>query len=63
MSKLKIFLAGALALGLTACYEPSEVTVHEPGVYKGERDDLMAKSADQRREELIARFNRVQRDR
>ena len=63
MFKLKIISVGLLALGLCACYEPSDVTVHEPGVYKGPRDQLLTKSTDQRREELIARFNQVQRDR
>ena len=63
MSKLKIISAAVLALGLCACYESSDVTVAQPGVYKGPRDPLLTKSADQRREELIARFNQVQRDR
>ncbi len=53
----------ALAIVLGGCYEPADVTVHQPGVYKGPKDPLLTKNADQRREELIARFNQVQRDR
>ena len=40
-----------------------DVTVAEPGVYKGPKDDLLDADAKKRSEELIARFNQVQRDR
>lgn len=33
-----VALAGALALGLTACSEPPQVTVYEQGKYQGKAD-------------------------
>ena len=63
MSKTTLMLVSAGLLALSGCYEPTDVTVHEPGVYKGERDPLLATSVDKRREELMARFNQIQRDR
>ena len=53
-----IFLAG-----LAACSsEPRSVTLHEPGVYKGDKDELLAKS-QQQQQELIDRARLVQTDR
>jgi hypothetical protein len=47
--------------GLVACStEPRQVTLHEPEVYKGEKDPLLAKAQQQ---ELIDRFKLVQTDR
>ncbi len=55
---LMAFLVPAV---LTGCsYESRETTVHKPGVYKGAKDDLLAK---QNRQELIDRFKLVQTDR
>jgi hypothetical protein len=55
---LALFLACA---GLAACTDESrEVTIHEPGVYKGTVDPLLAKQQDQ---ELINRFKMIQTDR
>ena len=49
--------------GLTACSsEPRSVTLHEPGVYKGDRDELLAKS-QQQQQVLIDRLKLVQTDR
>ena len=48
-----IFLAGCKP-------EPRSTTVHEPGVYKGAKDPLLAPQAGQ---ELVDRLNLVQRDR
>ena len=62
-------LAMALALAilpfsLTACAERSDVTLHEPGVYKGGADPLLAKQADpQHVEALQDRFAKGQTDR
>ena len=56
---LVVLVAGALS----ACYESADVTVHEPGVYKGAEDPLLKTDASKRNEELMARFNQVQRDR
>ena len=63
MCNVKTILTGVLLLGLAGCYEASDVTVHEPGVYKGPKDPLLETDANKRKEELIARFNQVQRDR
>ncbi|MHB9097510.1 MAG: hypothetical protein ACYC5X_06780 [Syntrophales bacterium] len=47
--------------GLIGCSsEPRSVTMHEPGVYKGAKDPLLAQ---QRQQELIDRFKLVQTDR
>ena len=63
-NKRNFLIVGAVTLfGLSACYEPAGVTVHEPGVYKGPTDPLMSEDADKRREVLMARFNEGQRDR
>ena len=52
------------ACGVTACYESPEVTMYEPGVYKGSADplleDLRSRDAQQT---LRERFDLVQRDR
>lgn len=56
-----LFVVIAL-LGLSACYEDTEVTLHEPGVYKGSPDEH-AMSAEERADVLAKRFNQVQTDR
>lgn len=62
-------LAMALALAflpmsLTACAERAEVTLHEPGVYKGGKDPLLAQQQDpQHIEALQDRFAMGQSDR
>ena len=60
-----LLAAGALALavGLTGCYESTDVTRFEPGQYKGADDPLLAKLEDPEfRAELDRRFD-GQRDR
>jgi hypothetical protein len=53
-----------LSLGTTGCTEKTTVTLHEPGVYKGDKDPLLAKQADPAyRETLQKRFVRGQTDR
>jgi hypothetical protein len=55
--------AFALAVALTGCYEDPDVTVYEPGVYKGKDDPLLAKLEDPEfRAQLDQRFD-GQRDR
>ncbi len=56
-----LVLAGLLA-GLAACsLEQRSVTIHEPGVYKGMKDPLLAR---QDQEKVLAdRFRLVQADR
>jgi len=39
-------VVGVASLGSAGCTERSEVTLHEPGVYKGGDDPLLAKQQD-----------------
>jgi hypothetical protein len=56
-----IFIVLAVLTGLTFCsYESRETTVHEPGVYKGKKDPLLAR---QQQQVLIDRLKLVQSDR
>ena len=55
--------AAVLAAGLAGCWDSTEVTVHNPGEYKGEPDPLLAQSASTRAGTLTERFQRVQSDR
>jgi len=53
-----------LPLSLTACAERADVTLHEPGVYKGGADPLLAKQEDpQHVGALQDRFAKGQSDR
>ena len=60
-------LAAAVALAatfmLSGCWEDPEVTLHEPGEYKGSRDPLLNQQASARVEQLQKRFQLVQMDR
>ncbi|HET8807989.1 MAG TPA: hypothetical protein VFM76_06395 [Methylophaga sp.] len=47
---------------LSACYEDTDVTFHEAGIYKGS-EDKHAISAEERADVLEQRFKRVQTDR
>jgi len=49
-------------LFLTACYEDTDVTLHEAGVYKGSVDQH-ALTAHERETVLKKRFKQVQMDR
>lgn len=49
---------------LAGCYESPDVTLHQPGVYKGPRDPLVEKQrSPEQQKTLIARFNQIQTDR
>lgn len=54
-----------LSLGLAAgCADEIDVTLHEPGVYKGSPDPLLAKQKDPAQQEALReRFKQGQRDR
>lgn len=53
----------SLALTLAACSE-SDVTLYEPGVYKGPVDPLVEKQGSAaQQEKLLSRFNQIQTDR
>ncbi len=56
-----VLLACIVLAGLAGCSsEPRSFTLHEPGVYKGAKDPLLAL---QRQQELSDRFRLVQTDR
>jgi hypothetical protein len=38
---------------LTGCYESTSVTLHEPGVYKGNKDPLLAVEDSQDHQEAL----------
>ena len=59
----RIAAAAVLAAGLAGCWDSTEVTVHNPGQYKGPPDPLLAQSASARSETLTKRFQSVQIDR
>ena len=61
--KWPIIAACIVCLGLSACSsEPRSVALHEPGVYKGGSDELIAKSPRQQ-QALADRFRLGQTDR
>ncbi len=56
-----ILMVGVFLAGLIGCsYENRSMTYHEPGVYKGKKDPLLAQ---QKQQELIDRLKLVQTDR
>ena len=56
-----ILMVFIVLAGLAGCsYESRKTTIHEPGVYKGTKDPLLAR---QQQQELIDRFKLVQTDR
>ncbi|MDT8310777.1 MAG: hypothetical protein RQ732_04960 [Methylophaga sp.] len=59
---MKLFSLILAACLLSACYEDTDVTLHEAGVYKGS-EDKHAMSAEKRADVLKQRFNQVQTDR
>ncbi len=57
-----MLVLAALLAGLAACsLEPRSVTIHEPGVYKGMKDPLLARQDQEK--VLVDRFKLVQADR
>jgi len=55
-------LAGAVVT--SGCWESSDMTAHEPGQFRGQKDPLLdAKSTAERQEVLQKRFQMVQVDR
>ena len=59
--KWQVITVAFILAGLMGCSsEPRGVTMHKPGVYKGEKDPLLGL---QRQQELIDRFKLVQTDR
>jgi len=61
---MRAFLGAACLLLLAGCYESPDVTVYEPGVYKGAKDPLLAqKEVADRQQVLKKRFSDGQMDR
>ena len=58
---VSLVLAGLLAALAGCSPEPRTVSIHEPGVYKGEKDPLLA--MQQQEQVLVDRFRLVQTDR
>ena len=57
-------LLAVMSISLTACAERAEVTLHEPGVYKGSSDPLLALQQDpQQIQTLQDRFAKGQSER
>ncbi len=52
-----------LAAGLTGCGDRASVTRHEPGVYKGERDDQATMVRTPEQEQVLAERFDGQKDR
>jgi hypothetical protein len=64
-TRMLLALVGVVALvTLSGCYESPKVVIHKPGVYKGDRDPLLAleRSAEQQKK-LRDRFSLSQLDR
>lgn len=59
---MRILLLTTLMLSLSACYEDTDVTMHQAGEYKG-KIDIHSQTAEQREAILAKRFNQVQTDR
>lgn len=56
-----LVLAGLLAGPVACSLEQRTVTIHEPGVYKGMKDPLLARQEQEK--VLVDRFRLVQADR
>ncbi len=64
MKTFKLALVVAVGLLTSGCSEANQVTVYEPGVYKGTKDDLLAKADTANYDEQMRqRFERGQTDR
>jgi len=63
--KLKLFAASSLLVaGLIGCYESTDATLYEPGIYKGKSDPLLQKLHDEKfQAQLEQRFKTSQTDR
>jgi hypothetical protein len=48
-----IILLISTVLVVVACYESPDVAVHQPGVYKGARDPLLAKQRSAQQQEVL----------
>jgi hypothetical protein len=59
---LTLLLTGTAAL--SGCYQSTDVSLHEPGEYKGKKDPLLAyEGSAEQQQKLLERFKQVQTDR
>ena len=64
MKTLKLALVAAAGLLVSGCGQATEVTVYEPGVYKGAKDPLLSETDNPAyRQAMQERFQRGQTDR
>jgi hypothetical protein len=57
-------LAAIAVVALAGCYQSPDATVYKPGVYKGDKDPLLAKQREAGQQKALReRFDLVQRDR
>ena len=65
MKYLRMLLIPILIIAVFwACYESPEVALHQPGIYKGATDPLLAKQrTDNQKQILRKRFKQIQVDR
>ena len=54
MRKVTVALLIANAFAMTGCYEDPSITLHEPGVYRGGNDPLLAKQASPEQQARLA---------
>ena len=63
MKTLNLALVASVGLLVSGCGEATEVTVYEPGVYKGSSDPLLSKTGAEHQQAMQERFQRGQTDR
>lgn len=65
MGRLTVaLLVAASAAILAGCYEDTDITLHDPGVYRGAKDPLLALQANpEQQARLVQRLREGQGDR
>ena len=62
MINMKYCLLSLTLFGLTACYESTDIPLHQAGIYKG-KVDIHTQTKEQREVILQKRLSQVQTDR
>jgi hypothetical protein len=64
MRKVTVALLIMASFAMGGCYEDTDITLHDPGVYRGTTDPLLAKQANPEQQAILAaRFLKGQSDR
>ena len=64
MRKVTVALLMMATIAIGGCYEDPDITLHDPGVYRGTTDPLLAKQANpEQQAKLAERFRQGQSDR